>query len=71
MHNYESSSRGRIWIAWNPSNVSIQVLLETSQIVHCKVGDKQVGDRWLLTVVYGLHTVDDRKSLWEDLGNLC
>ncbi|XP_010667082.1 uncharacterized protein LOC104884178 [Beta vulgaris subsp. vulgaris] len=33
--------------------------------VHCRVGDQ-----WLFTVVYGLHIVDDRKSLWVDLGNL-
>lgn len=67
VHNYEASSRGRIWIAWNPSTVSVQILLKTAQIVHCRVGDKQAGT---VTVVYGLHTMDDQKSLWVDLGNL-
>lgn len=52
-HNYEASSRGRIWIAWNPSTVSVQVLIKTAKMVHCRVGDKQVGDQWFLTVVYG------------------
>ena len=61
---------GRIWFAWNPSTVSIQILLKNVQLIHCRIEDKQTGDQWFLTIVYGLHTMEDRKSLWLDIDNL-
>ena len=69
-HNYEASNRGRIWFSWSPSTVSIQILLKNVQLIHCRIEDKHTVDQWFLTIVYGLHTMEDRKILWLDIDTL-
>lgn len=63
-HNYAYSEKGRIWIAWQPSQVGIQIHYASAQMIHCLVNDKTTGNTWWWTVIYGLHTVEDTKSLW-------
>ncbi|XP_048491303.1 uncharacterized protein LOC125492655 [Beta vulgaris subsp. vulgaris] len=60
VHKYEASDRGRIWIAWNPTVVTLQIIHKSAQIIHCCVTDKHAGDQWMFSVVYGLHNVKDR-----------
>ena len=66
--NYIANVRGRIWLGWNSSEVSVQVSSVAEQFIHCQLvaGLFQCA----LTVVYGLHTVDDRKGLWTGLAGL-
>lgn len=57
-----------ICIAWDdPSMLILQVVQKITQFVHCIIDDKVVGHRIGFTIVYGLHTVQDRKTLWPDL----
>lgn len=37
-------------------------------MIHCSVVDNHSGYIW--SVVYGLHTVEDKKSLWVELADL-
>ncbi|XP_021737700.1 uncharacterized protein LOC110704212 [Chenopodium quinoa] len=52
--NYDNSPEGRIWLGWNVDRVKVNVL--KIQI--------------FLTVVYGLHSIHDRLSLWEGLRSI-
>lgn len=71
MHNYEASDKARIPIAWNSTSITLHIMHKTSQLIHCCVGDKHTGDQWMcFFVVYGLQTVEDRRSLWMDHSNI-
>ncbi|XP_075074577.1 uncharacterized protein LOC142162154 [Nicotiana tabacum] len=61
------NSKGRIWLVWNPRVLMLQSSL---QCIHCCVRDPAKNMKFKFTAVYGLHTVDDRKGLWDDLKSL-
>lgn len=63
-------SKGRIWLVWNPRGVDVTVLQSSLQYIHCCVRDSAKNMKFEFTAVYGLHTVDDRKGLWDDLKSL-
>lgn len=65
--NYDYSERGRIWLAWNPAKIMVNVILKSSQFIHESLFDKGSGLQICFTAVYGLHTVETRKPLWQDL----
>lgn len=46
---------------------TVQILHTTEQFIHCKVEDIAGNFEFLFTAVYGLHTIEDRKSLWNGL----
>uniref|UniRef100_A0A803P4A6 Reverse transcriptase domain-containing protein n=1 Tax=Cannabis sativa TaxID=3483 RepID=A0A803P4A6_CANSA len=50
--------------------VNVEVLYESSQLVHCKV--KVCGQKkgFLVTAVYGYNKIEDRKNLWDSLASL-
>ncbi|XP_059315492.1 uncharacterized protein LOC132066131 [Lycium ferocissimum] len=68
--NYNSVGRGRIWVLWDPSYIVYTEIASTEQFIHGSVLVKDMNIRFLFTSVYGLHTIEDRKPLWCDLGNL-
>ena len=60
--NCDSAPKGRIWLARDPSWISLQVLQKGVQLIHCEIKDKNSGLQIGMTVVYGLHTIEDRKN---------
>lgn len=64
MHNYSKSSNGRIWITWNPSDVTVQVLLIDEQAIHCEVTSIADDVKFCCTVVYAHNTNLKREPLW-------
>lgn len=44
---------GRILLTWDPNVLSITVLHESSQLIHCEVHATQEGHDFLATFVYG------------------
>lgn len=53
---------GGIWIYWSDGSISIQVLHQNSQIVHCSM--KMDGYEGYMNVVYGSPNASRRKDLW-------
>ncbi|KAF8012225.1 hypothetical protein BT93_I0377 [Corymbia citriodora subsp. variegata] len=70
MSNYEYSSRGRIWVGWNPSLVGFNAILCTDQLIHGELKFLYSGIILSLSVAYGEHTYVARRSLWNHLINL-
>ncbi|XP_048494320.1 uncharacterized protein LOC125494677 [Beta vulgaris subsp. vulgaris] len=65
--NYGFSPRGRIWIGWKPGVVSVTVVRKTEQCVMVQVASLEQNQLFSLIVVYGLHTIANRRQLWVDL----
>ncbi|KAM3204252.1 hypothetical protein P3L10_027661 [Capsicum annuum] len=65
--NATTSIRGRIWVAWNPDEVLYTVLETTEQYIRGKYSSHNSGVSFLLTTVYGRHTIAARQPLWSVL----
>ncbi|KAL0292021.1 UNVERIFIED_CONTAM: hypothetical protein Sangu_3258700 [Sesamum angustifolium] len=61
---------GRIWLAWNPLEVGVDILRVESQFVHCRAFNKRLHTRCLITVLYGAYDLIPRRTLWSALCNL-
>lgn len=68
--NYHYSTRGRIWILWDMKKLNIQLISLTDQIIHGYIKCLNMTNEFYFTVVYGLHTVEDRRGLWLQLSYL-
>ncbi|XP_021724734.1 uncharacterized protein LOC110692050 [Chenopodium quinoa] len=68
--NYSCCDWGRIWLGWKPSFVTVSVCSVSTQVIHCEITEHVTGNPFFYSVVYGLHSVDTRKLLWSDLGNI-
>ncbi|XP_021861555.1 uncharacterized protein [Spinacia oleracea] len=68
--NYVCSPRGRIWIGWLHNDISLQVIDRVEYGIHCLVNSKNGKLIAHITVVYGLHTVEDRVPMWRYLEGL-
>lgn len=51
-------------MGWDPVCVDVQLLHCMDQFLHCSVTHRDSQRHNFLTFCYGLHTVEDRKSLW-------
>ncbi|XP_060212197.1 uncharacterized protein LOC132639796 [Lycium barbarum] len=69
-NNYNSCPKGRIWILWNPNLVDFRKLHKHGQLIHGEVYIHSIGLRFLFTAVYGLHTIQDRRGMWNELKGL-
>ncbi|KAL0289527.1 UNVERIFIED_CONTAM: hypothetical protein Sradi_7071800 [Sesamum radiatum] len=58
---------GRIWLAWDAVEVSVEVLMVGDQFVHCRLGNKRTSSTCLITVVYGECDPIRRRLLWGEL----
>ncbi|KAK4383217.1 hypothetical protein Sango_2797900 [Sesamum angolense] len=54
---------GRIWLAWLPSEVEVDILQVDNQYIHCKVTNKKEHTKCLITMLYGEYDLIPRKSL--------
>ena len=70
LHNYEDSANGRIWVIWDDNWYEVKKISSSAQMLHCQVNERSKGYQIMLTVVYGLNTTEQRKSLWKDLETL-
>lgn len=68
--NYYSSNRGRIWVLWDPMKLDFTVTIATEQVIHETMKCSVLDIKFHFTATYGLHTVEDRKSLWRQLSNI-
>ncbi|KAL0283763.1 UNVERIFIED_CONTAM: hypothetical protein Sradi_7218100 [Sesamum radiatum] len=58
---------GRIWLAWDELEVSVEVLMVGEQFIHCRLGNKRTSANCLISVVYGECDPIRRRLLWVDL----
>ncbi|KAL0281749.1 UNVERIFIED_CONTAM: hypothetical protein Sradi_7290700 [Sesamum radiatum] len=58
---------GRIWLAWDAVEVSVEVLTVGEQFVHCRLGNRRTSSTCLITVVYGECDPVRRRLLWAEL----
>ncbi|XP_019259894.1 PREDICTED: uncharacterized protein LOC109237950 [Nicotiana attenuata] len=65
--NYDANERGRIWILWNPTEEVFTETYTSTQLIHGVVKMCNLNVDFQLTVVYGLHTVVARRTLWDEL----
>ncbi|XP_019256569.1 PREDICTED: uncharacterized protein LOC109235000 [Nicotiana attenuata] len=70
LDNYEYSSRGRIWLLCDSSEIDCIELERSSQIIHNSVYVRRLDMRFTFTIVYGLHSVEDRRILWNEQTSL-
>jgi exonuclease III len=68
--NSTFSPRGRVWIGWKHQLYNLVVLLTTEQLIDVRISDKADKMSLYVTVVYGLHTIEDRKPLWSTISQL-
>ncbi|XP_048496269.1 uncharacterized protein LOC125495557 [Beta vulgaris subsp. vulgaris] len=65
--NNDYSPKGIIWIGWKPGSLKVQMVSKSEQVIVVNVetldGDTLI---WVADV-YGLHTIQDRKALWQEL----
>ncbi|XP_062114106.1 uncharacterized protein LOC133825135 [Humulus lupulus] len=68
---YSSSVvEGCILLIWKAHMMKIEVIQETSQLLHCRVSLVGVNLTYFLSVVYGSNQLETRKSLWSNLANV-
>ena len=65
--NCQTDSIGRIWVGWNPNKIKLTVLISNSQLMHVQIDNLDLSVTFFASFIYGLHTVQDRRSLWRDL----
>ncbi|KAL0283514.1 UNVERIFIED_CONTAM: Retrovirus-related Pol polyprotein from type-1 retrotransposable element R2 [Sesamum radiatum] len=57
----------RVWLAWDPSFVDVNVVETGAQFMHCSVFIRSLHSSVFITVVYGVNDVIGRRELWMDI----
>nr|XP_016502431.1 PREDICTED: uncharacterized protein LOC107820630 [Nicotiana tabacum] len=70
LNNYGDASNGRIWIMWDSRIYNIKKLASQVQYIQCHIIGKHNGVDFLIAVVYGFNTMEQRKTLWSQLNYL-
>ncbi|XP_074300402.1 uncharacterized protein LOC141631661 [Silene latifolia] len=65
--NNDIRDGGRIWILWNPSIFTVNVIKKEVQVIHLHVFHLQFGYAWACSMVYGCKKYSDRRDLWISL----
>ncbi|XP_062114275.1 uncharacterized protein LOC133825333 [Humulus lupulus] len=60
-------TEGRLLIVWRKVFVRVTVLEESNQYVHCLVKMASQRQAFCVTFLYGLNTIEGRRSLWKGL----
>ncbi|KAF8020368.1 hypothetical protein BT93_G0923 [Corymbia citriodora subsp. variegata] len=60
--NYDFSPRGRIWVGWDPSRVSFDIVLAHAQAIRGKITEPSFGISFDVSFIYGEHTFVARSS---------
>lgn len=67
-NNYHYSGKGRIWFGWNIEKVKGDISFVSAQVIHGRFSHNSISVE--ISMVYGLHNINDRKELWEELEKL-
>ena len=67
LHIYTDSPNGRIWIVWDDNWYDIKMINSSAQLMHCQVIERSKDYQFILIVVYGFNTIEQRKSLWQEM----
>ncbi|XP_062080586.1 uncharacterized protein LOC133785355 [Humulus lupulus] len=68
---YSSSVvEGRIFLIWKAHMVKVEIIQETTQLLHCRVYLIGVNLAYYLSVVYGSNQLETRKTSWSDLATV-
>lgn len=65
--NLSHHSNGRIIVSWELGSCLVDILLMTSQMIHCHVTPRGTWVCFFRTFVYGLNTKRGREPLWRQL----
>ncbi|KAL0434454.1 UNVERIFIED_CONTAM: hypothetical protein Slati_2779700 [Sesamum latifolium] len=57
----------RIWLAWDDSEVDVEVLFVFNQCIHCRVVARLTHEYSFITIVYGSNDLAGRRELWGHL----
>lgn len=57
----------RIVVGWDVNQLQVQIVHIHKQLIHCKVTKRSNREVVWFTIVYGMHTVTDKKELWNEL----
>ncbi|XP_016496576.1 uncharacterized protein LOC107815508 [Nicotiana tabacum] len=68
--NYEYSSKGKIWLLWDTNEIECKEVSSTAQTIHTIIYTRRLDMRFTFTAVYGLHSIEDRRSMWSELTRL-
>lgn len=67
VHNYPQAPLGRILVCWDPSVISLKVLDQSNQFIHCEMQTIADNNLFLATFVYGSNNYLERHDLWRNL----
>nr|XP_004253227.1 uncharacterized protein LOC101244567 [Solanum lycopersicum] len=70
LYNYVDSPNGRIWLKWDDNWYEVKKINSSAQMLHCQVNERSKGYQFILTVVYGFNTVEQKKSLWNEMESM-
>ncbi|XP_019267319.1 PREDICTED: uncharacterized protein LOC109244651 [Nicotiana attenuata] len=65
--NARTGQKGRIWVVWDPRIYIFDPREIDEQLIHGQISMKSKPVKFGFTAVYGLHTIKDRKPLWDKL----
>ncbi|KAL1532348.1 hypothetical protein AAHA92_32372 [Salvia divinorum] len=65
--NFELINNSRMLLLWNPRRVELEVVSVEEQAIHAKIRCLTSNNSFNFTLVYGLHSVPDRRPLWDSL----
>lgn len=71
-HQFIVDARGQaggIWLIWDSVHCPIQILRDTTQLVHVKVSPSNASP-WFSTIVYGSPHYANRQILWDDIQDI-
>lgn len=66
-NNFGVHGAGRILILWNSSTVDVAIFEVLPQVIHISLTCKVTSSTFLLSFIYGYHTIVNRRSLWDNL----
>lgn len=67
LSNYRDAPNGRIWIGWDPQQITVTSIREGEQFIHCSVSDTNNTWQCVISVVYGVNCPEKRRDLWNEL----
>ncbi|KAK9689389.1 hypothetical protein RND81_09G056400 [Saponaria officinalis] len=68
--NLDSRSGGRIWVLWDPAVISLRVLSQGVQFIHCSLLHLPSHCSFVVTFIYALNRASERLLLWDHLCSL-
>lgn len=68
-NNFDLHYGGRILLLWNPLTVNISLVQSFEQAIFCKATCKVTHHELYISFVYGLHSIVNRRELWDSILN--